>query len=97
MQVYDRVKTPLLTLMGTCPPEESYAVVSHLCLLVARSPQLFAGEYKHFYCRYSDPPQVKRMKLEMLTAIANDSNKYDIGELSLMDLAESPSLSPLIL
>jgi len=79
MQVYDRVKTPLLTLMGTCPPR---VLCSGQPPVPARRalPQLFAGEYKHFYCRYSDPPQVKRMKLEMLTAIGNDSNKYDIGE-----------------
>lgn len=41
---------------------------------------LFAADYKHFYCRFSDPSYVKKLKLEMLTAVANEANTYDIGE-----------------
>lgn len=40
---------------------------------------LFSTDYKHFYCRYSDPSYVKKLKLEMLTAVANESNTYEIG------------------
>ncbi|CAI5470132.1 unnamed protein product [Closterium sp. Yama58-4] len=77
-QVYERIKTPLLTLVGTCSTEQSYAVLCHLSLLVSRCPSVFAGDYKHLYCKVRDPPYVKRLKLQMLTAIANDSNTYDI-------------------
>jgi hypothetical protein len=41
---------------------------------------LFAADYKHFYCRFSDPSYVKKLKLEMLTAVANETNTYDIGK-----------------
>ncbi|CAK9859595.1 unnamed protein product [Sphagnum jensenii] len=77
-QVYERIKAPLLTLVSSGSVEQSYAVISHLHLLVLRAPTVFASEYKHFYCRYSDPSYVKKLKLEMLTAIANESNTYEI-------------------
>ncbi|ONK67159.1 uncharacterized protein A4U43_C06F16630 [Asparagus officinalis] len=77
-QVYERIKAPLLTLVSTGSPEQSYAVLSHLHLLVMRAPMLFSSDYKHFYCQYSQPSYVKKLKLEMLTAIANESNTYDI-------------------
>ncbi|MQL75158.1 hypothetical protein Taro_007510 [Colocasia esculenta] len=77
-QVYERIKAPLLTLVSAGSPEQSYAVLSHLHLLVMRAPMLFSSDYKHFYCQYSEPSYVKKLKLEMLTAIANESNTYEI-------------------
>lgn len=77
-QVYERIKAPLLTLVSSGSPEQSYAVLSHLHLLVMRAPYIFSSDYKHFYCQYNEPSYVKRLKLEMLTAVANESNTYDI-------------------
>ncbi|KAK1284825.1 Beta-adaptin-like protein A [Acorus calamus] len=77
-QVYERIKAPLLTLVSSGSPELSYAVLSHLHLLVMRAPYLFSSDYKHFYCQYSQPSYVKKLKLEMLTAVANESNTYEI-------------------
>ncbi|XP_068652768.1 beta-adaptin-like protein A isoform X1 [Aristolochia californica] len=77
-QVYERIKAPLLTLVSTGSSELSYAVLSHLHLLVMRAPMLFSSDYKHFYCQYSQPSYVKKLKLEMLTAVANESNTYEI-------------------
>ncbi|CAM6096190.1 unnamed protein product [Calypogeia fissa] len=77
-KVYERIKNPLLTLVSSGSAEQSYAVLSHLHLLVMRAPLLFASDYKHFYCRYSDPSYVKKLKLEMLTAVANETNTYEI-------------------
>ncbi|XP_031487150.1 beta-adaptin-like protein A isoform X1 [Nymphaea colorata] len=77
-QVYERIKAPLLTLVSSGSPEQSYAVLSHLHLLVLRAPMLFSSDYKHFYCQYSQPFYVKKLKLEMLTAVANESNTYEI-------------------
>nr|XP_043606513.1 beta-adaptin-like protein A [Erigeron canadensis] len=77
-QVYERIKAPLLTLVSSGGPEQSYAVLSHLHLLVMRAPMLFASDYKHFYCQYNDPFYVKKLKLDMLTAVANESNTYEI-------------------
>ncbi|XP_024027067.1 beta-adaptin-like protein A [Morus notabilis] len=77
-QVYERIKAPLLTLVSSGSPEQSYAVLSHLHLLVMRAPYIFASDYKHFYCQYNEPSYVKKLKLEMLTAVANESNTYEI-------------------
>ncbi|PIA65013.1 hypothetical protein AQUCO_00100466v1 [Aquilegia coerulea] len=77
-QVYERIKAPLLTLVSSGSPEQSYAVLSHLHLLVMRAPILFSSDYKHFYCQYNEPSYVKKLKLDMLTAVANESNTYEI-------------------
>ncbi|KAK2986463.1 hypothetical protein RJ640_029696, partial [Escallonia rubra] len=77
-QVYERIKAPLLTQVSSGSPEQSYAVISHLHLLVMRAPILFSTDYKHFYCQYNEPFYVKKLKLEMLTAVANESNTYEI-------------------
>jgi hypothetical protein len=77
-QVYERIKAPLLTLVGAGSPEQSYSVLCHLHLLVMRASMLFSSDYKSFYCQFSDPSYVKKLKLEMLTAIANESNTYEI-------------------
>ncbi|KAL3633462.1 hypothetical protein CASFOL_022224 [Castilleja foliolosa] len=77
-QVYERIKAPLLTLVSSGGPEQSYAVLSHLHLLVVRAPFIFSSDYKHFYCQYNEPFYVKKLKLEMLTAVANESNTYEI-------------------
>ncbi|CAF1697544.1 hypothetical protein YC2023_034659 [Brassica napus] len=71
--VYERIKSPLLTLVSSGSPEQSYAILSHLHLLVVRAPFIFASDYKHFCCQYNEPLYVKKLKLEMLTAIANES------------------------
>ena len=90
VQVYERIKAPLMTLVSSGSSEQSYAVLCHLHLLVMRAPILFSSDYKHFYCRYSDPSYIKKLKLEMLTAVANESNTYEIGIVSpdflLMDI-----------
>lgn len=78
--MYERIKAPLLTLVSSGSPEQSYAVLSHLHLLVMRAPYIFSSDYKHFYCQYNEPSYVKKLKLEMLTAVANESNTYEIGE-----------------
>lgn len=76
--MYERIKAPLLTLVSSGSPEQSYAVLSHLHLLVMRAPYVFSSDYKHFYCQYNEPFYVKKLKLEMLTAVANESNTYEI-------------------
>ncbi|KAJ1396387.1 TBP domain superfamily [Sesbania bispinosa] len=77
-QVYERIKAPLLTQVSSGSPEQSYAILSHLHLLVMRAPYIFSSDYKHFYCQYNEPSYVKKLKLEMLTAVANESNTYEI-------------------
>ncbi|GAU14185.1 hypothetical protein TSUD_307450, partial [Trifolium subterraneum] len=79
-QVYERIKAPLLTQVSSGSPEQSYAILSHLHLLVMRAPYIFSSDYKHFYCQYNEPSYVKKLKLEMLTAVANETlQQYDVN------------------
>ena len=76
--VYERIKAPLYTLAASGSGECAYAVWAHLHLLVCRAPVLFAMDYRQFFVRASDSQPVKRLKLEMLTAVADEHNTYDI-------------------
>lgn len=77
-QVLERIRGPLFTMMHNKGPEISYTIASHLRLLVERAPMLFSQDFKQFYCRYNDSIHVKKLKLEMLTVVADEANAYDI-------------------
>lgn len=77
-QVYSRLKEPLLTLIATAPMETAYACLCHIKLLISREPDVFADNFKDFFCRYNDPSFVKGLKLEILVSISNEKNFRDI-------------------
>eukprot|EP00191_Tetraselmis_sp_GSL018_P016705 CAMPEP_0177583838 /NCGR_PEP_ID=MMETSP0419_2-20121207/3549_1 /TAXON_ID=582737 /ORGANISM="Tetraselmis sp., Strain GSL018" /LENGTH=782 /DNA_ID=CAMNT_0019073283 /DNA_START=341 /DNA_END=2685 /DNA_ORIENTATION=- len=77
-QVLERIKSPLLTLLGNDSAEVAYAVLSHLHLLISRAPVLFSEDYKDFFCKFSDATYIKKLKMEILTAIANTNTAYEI-------------------
>jgi len=77
-QVLERIKAPLFTLANSGLAETAYAVWAHIRLLVKRAPMLFSADYKSFYFRASDSNPVKRLKLSMLTEIADAQNTYAI-------------------
>ena len=89
-QVLERIKGPLFTMMHNKGPEISYTIASHLRLLVERAPMLFTEDYKQFYCRYNDSIHVKKVKLQMLTVVAAESNAYDIVN-ELCEYATDPN------
>jgi len=77
-QVLERIKSPLLTLVGHDSPEVAYPVLSHLHLLISRAPVLFSHDFKDFFCRFSEPTYIKKLKMEVLTAIADTNTAYEI-------------------
>lgn len=82
-QVFTRLKTPLLTLVATATQETGYVVLKHVETIVERAPTVFDSEFKQFFCKYSDPPSVQKIKLRILPMVADDSNTPDIvSELS---------------
>ena len=91
-QVLERIKTPLYTMMHNKGPEISYAIAAHLRLLVQRAPMLFSSDYKQFFCRYNDNIHVKKLKLDMLTVIADDNNAYEIVN-ELCEYATDPNVT----
>jgi hypothetical protein len=53
VQVYLRLKTPLLTLMASASSEVAFCVLSHVLLLIKRCPGVFDDEFKQFFCGYA--------------------------------------------
>ena len=82
-EVYKRLKSPLLTLMGAASHELAYGVLGQMSILVTRVPHVFADSYKEFFCRYNDPSPVKRLKLQIVCDLTNGDNYTDVlGELA---------------
>ena len=79
-QVYARLRAPLLTLVAGGTFEQSFVCLKHIALITSRAPQVFAADFKNFFCRYNDPACVKLLKLDILTCIANAANVAEVIE-----------------
>jgi len=77
-EVLERVRAPLLTHASASVPETAYVALKHLHLLAQRAPMLFSRSFKSFFCRYSDPSYVKSAKLDLLVAVADEANAYEV-------------------
>ncbi|EFJ51657.1 hypothetical protein VOLCADRAFT_56821 [Volvox carteri f. nagariensis] len=77
-QVLERIREPVKTLISRDDAPTAYAALSHVLLLVQRAPMIFENDAVAFFCRTHDPWFVKKLKLEILAAIASTSNVYDI-------------------
>jgi len=78
LQVFLRVKEPLITLMAATIPELELVLLSHIKILAERSDTAFQDQYKRFYCRQSDPLYIKLIKLDILLLMSNEVNMHDI-------------------
>mmetsp|Transcript_7655 Transcript_7655/g.11522 ORF Transcript_7655/g.11522 Transcript_7655/m.11522 type:complete len:834 (-) Transcript_7655:328-2829(-) len=80
-QVYDRIKSPLLTLMAGSAGdnfESVYCLLKHAELLVPRCREAFASEYRNFYIRYDEPSPVKHVKVKILAELATETTADEI-------------------
>jgi len=82
-QVYERIQSPLITMVTsgevTGSYELAYIVLSHINFIVSRGGnEFFESEYKHFYCRTDEPSYIRHIKLEILKWIASDQTLGDI-------------------
>jgi hypothetical protein len=55
VQVLERIKDPLKSLIGREDPAVVYPVLLHVLLLVQRAPVIFEADYLAFYCRTHEP------------------------------------------
>ena len=52
-------------------------------LVINRAPNVFVGDYKHFFCGYNEPSYLKHIKVEILEKVATKQNMHEIvSELS---------------
>ncbi|KNA01992.1 adapter-like protein complex 4 beta 1 subunit [Plasmodium vivax North Korean] len=78
IQIFQRMKDPLLTLISTSSYEISYIVLLHTNLLLHEANKLnyniFDYDYKHFFFRYNDLTYIKDIKLDILVSVATKNN-----------------------
>lgn len=78
VQVLERIKDPLKSLLAREDHAAVYAVLAHAALLVQRAPFVFESDHVAFYCRTHDPWYVKKQKMQILATIAMPANVYEI-------------------
>lgn len=54
LQVYERTKAPLLTLMAGGSPETVYCILKHLEGMLPRCPGVFDDEFRQFFTRWGE-------------------------------------------
>lgn len=71
-QVYERCRTPLLTLLTSASPESTFVLLAHVKAIAERAPAVFADEYKTFFCALGEPTHVQELKLSLLAILATE-------------------------
>jgi AP-4 complex subunit beta-1 len=80
-QVLERITPNLISLACSTESEELFVVLTHLLVLVKSSAKQFVSkDYKLFYCKASDENYNSKLKIEILTELANRENINDIIE-----------------
>ncbi|GAW79186.1 AP-4 complex subunit beta [Plasmodium gonderi] len=78
IQIFQRMKDPLLTLITTSSYEISYIVLLHTNLLLHEANKInysiFDYDYKHFFFRHNDLTYIKDIKLDILVSVASKNN-----------------------
>lgn len=78
--IYERLKTPLITQMASGSSELCFMCLHHLELLLSKDPNLLENEYAAFYARYNEPNYVKFKKISILVTLSAESNIEAIVE-----------------
>ncbi|KAL1919435.1 uncharacterized protein VTP21DRAFT_2128 [Calcarisporiella thermophila] len=68
-----KIAKPLLKLLRS-HREMQYVVLANIATIATERPHLFEPHHQHFYVRSTDPPFIYRLKLEILTLIATETN-----------------------
>jgi AP-4 complex subunit beta-1 len=85
VQIISRVKAPLVTLVASGSNETCYVLLKQVEALVLLCPGSFDDEYRQFYTRFSEPTNVKYLKVKILPLLANPDTAPDI----VAELAET--------
>jgi len=80
-KVLERITPNLISLGCSTESEELFVILTHLLVLVRSSAkQYIAKDYKLFYCKASDENYNVKLKIDILTELANRENINDIIE-----------------
>ncbi|KAF9283891.1 beta-adaptin [Mortierella alpina] len=68
-----KMSPPLVTLLASAP-EVQYVSLRNINLILQKRPDILQNDVRVFFCKYNDPPYVKREKLEIIIKLCNDKN-----------------------
>ncbi|KAF9572784.1 beta-adaptin [Mortierella alpina] len=68
-----KMSPPLVTLLASAP-EVQYVSLRNINLILQKRPEILQNDVRVFFCKYNDPPYVKREKLEIIIKLCNDRN-----------------------
>ncbi|KAF9999476.1 beta-adaptin [Entomortierella chlamydospora] len=68
-----KMSPPLVSLLASAP-EVQYVALRNINLILQKRPDILQNEVRVFFCKYNDPPYVKREKLEIMIKLCNDRN-----------------------
>lgn len=82
-EVYNRIATPLITLMTSAETTESYEicynVLSHIHFIIRKgAASHFEDKFKYFFLKYDEPLYIKTLKLKILSLVATDDSVEEI-------------------
>ncbi|KAF9090119.1 beta-adaptin [Mortierella sp. AD031] len=68
-----KMSPPLVSLLSSAP-EVQYVSLRNINLILQKRPDILQNDVRVFFCKYNDPPYVKREKLEIIIRLCNDRN-----------------------
>ncbi|KAF9344717.1 beta-adaptin, partial [Mortierella sp. AD094] len=68
-----KMSPPLVSLLASAP-EVQYVSLRNINLILQKRPDILKNDVRVFFCKYNDPPYVKREKLEIIIKLCNDKN-----------------------
>ncbi|KAG9323269.1 hypothetical protein KVV02_006292 [Mortierella alpina] len=68
-----KMSPPLVSLLASAP-EVQYVSLRNINLILQKRPDILQNDVRVFFCKYNDPPYVKREKLEIMIKLCNDRN-----------------------
>lgn len=63
----------VVTLLASAP-EVQYVSLRNINLILQKRPDILQNDVRVFFCKYNDPPYVKREKLEIMIKLCNEKN-----------------------
>ncbi|KAG0012321.1 beta-adaptin [Entomortierella chlamydospora] len=68
-----KMSPPLVSLLSSAP-EVQYVSLRNINLILQKRPDILKNDVRVFFCKYNDPPYVKREKLEIIIKLCSDKN-----------------------
>ena len=92
LQVYERLRQPLLAFMQCGEAEDAFCCLKHLNIMLQRVPRLLDGYHHCFFSTEAEAEWVRCLKMDILCRMVNSASAEDIA-LEMAAYVRSRSLS----